>query len=320
MTRFLLALDAGGSSTRALVATLDGRPCGRAVAGPGNPTAVGAAAALAAVRTAASSALAQAGPGEVVSAVLAAAGSERVVAFEDLRRVLDLPPSARFRRASDLLAMYYSAAVEDSGAGLIAGTGSVAARVVDGDLGRVVGGNGWLLGDAGSGFWIGRRVARAVAAALDGTGPATELLAATLETLGLEDDRRPREGRPYVLGELVDLVYAQDPVGLARLAPVCFAAAGAGDRVAAEIVSGAQDQLAALLDAVAGPGPLVVGGSVWRSGIERTDRSESLRRALAGRRVAGADDGLLGAAVLALRELGHPPTRLREQLTALAAG
>lgn len=320
MTRFLLALDAGGSSTRALVATLDGRPCGRAVAGPGNPTAVGAAAALAAVRSAASAALEQAGPGEVVSTVLATAGSERVVALADLRRVLGLPAQARFRRVSDLLAMYYSAAVEDSGAGLIAGTGSVAARVVDGDLARVVGGNGWLLGDAGSGFWIGRRVARAVAAELDGTGPATELTPSLFETLGLVDDRSPREGRPYVLGKLVDVVYAQDPVRLAGLAPGCFAAAAAGDRVASEIVEAAQDQLAALLNAVAGPGPLVIGGSVWRLGIEGNGRSEALHHALAGREVAGADDGLLGAAVLALREVGHPPMLLREQLTTLAAG
>jgi glucosamine kinase len=110
------------------------------------------------------------------------------------------------------------------------------------------------------------------------------------------------------------------PVRLAQLAPGCFAAAAAGDQVAAEIVAGAQDQLAALIDAVAGPGPLVVGGSVWRRGIEGSSRSKALEEALAGRELARADDGLLGAAVLALRELGHPPAQLREQLTALAAG
>ena len=51
---------------------------------------------------------------------------------------------------------------------LIAGTAFVAARIRGGQLDRVVGGKGWLLGDAGGGFWIGHAVARAVVASLDG--------------------------------------------------------------------------------------------------------------------------------------------------------
>ncbi|WP_432565442.1 N-acetylglucosamine kinase [Kineococcus sp. SYSU DK003] len=315
----LLALDAGGSTTRALVLAPTGEPLGRAVAGPGNPTAVGVPAALAAWRAAVEEALARAGRPvtAVAGTVLAAAGSDRPLTAAQIGRHLGLahPP----RRVSDLLAMFYSAAAQDEGAGLIAGTGSVAARVAGGELVRAVGGNGWLLGDAGSGFWIGRLVARAVVDDLDGTGPATALTPAVLAALELVDDRRPREGRPFVLGELVDVVYAADPVALARLAPHCFAAAGAGDAVAAGIVAAAQDELAALVRAVAGPGPLVVGGSVWRRGIEGSAWSPALREALAGREVAAADDGLLGAAVLALRDTGVPPADARAALTAPAA-
>ncbi|MHC5905222.1 hypothetical protein ACVNF4_15160, partial [Streptomyces sp. S6] len=47
------------------------------------------------------------------------------------------------------------------GLALIAGTGSVAARVRGRVLTATSGGDGWLLGDDGSGFWIGRRAVRA---------------------------------------------------------------------------------------------------------------------------------------------------------------
>jgi glucosamine kinase len=318
--RFLLALDAGGSTTRALVLTETGEPRGRAVAGPGNPTAVGAERALAAIGAASAQALAAAGveAGWLAGAVLATAGSERAVTTDRVRQALGLPAAAGFRRVSDLLAMYFSAVDDPQGAALIAGTGSVAARVAHRGLLRVAGGNGWLIGDGGSGFWIARRVLRAVTADLDGTGPATALTARVLATLGLPDDRSPREGRPFVLGELVDVVYAEQPVHLARVAPDCFAAAAAGDAVAAAIVRAAGDELAVLVRSVEGPGPLVVGGSVWRRGFAAP--SGALAEALAGRWTAAADDGLLGAAVLALHERDRPTDVLREEFTALAAG
>lgn len=311
----LLALDAGGSTTRALVLTPEGELRGRGTAGPGNPTAVGAERALAAIREASGQALD--GQGPVVGAVLATAGSERAVGTDLVREALGLPDAAGFRRVSDLLAMYFSAVDAQEGAALIAGTGSVAARVRDRELQRVAGGNGWLIGDGGSGFWIARRVLRAVTADLDGIGPRTTLTARVLRTLGLTDERRTREGRPYVLGELVDLVYAQQPVHLARLAPDCFAAAAQGDAVAAGIVEAAAEELAVLVRAVEGPGPIVVGGSVWRRGFARP--AASLARALEGRQIAPADDGLLGAAVLALHERGRPTDVLRTRFTALAA-
>lgn len=307
----VLALDAGGSTTRALVLDPAGRPLARAGSGPGNPSAVGVETALGSLRDAVGQALAGAGVtgGDVRSTVLATAGSDRLVPLDRLVDHLGLDPGAPFRRVSDLLAMFHSATDHDTGAALVAGTGSVAARVRDGALERVVGGNGWLLGDAGAGFWMGREVARAVTADLDGTGPATALTPALLAEFGLVDDRRPREGRAFVLGEIVDLVYGTDPVRLARLAPACFAVAAAGDPVARSVVAAAQEELASLVRAVDGPGPLVVGGGVWRRGAQGP-LSPGLRAALAGRTVLPAEDGLLGAAALALRAIGLPTLAL----------
>ncbi|WP_380170831.1 N-acetylglucosamine kinase [Kineococcus sp. DHX-1] len=307
----VLALDAGGSTTRALVLDPAGRPLARAGSGPGNPSAVGVETALGSLRDAVTRALAEADAtgGDVRSTVLATAGSDRLVPLDRLVEHLGLDTGSPFRRVSDLLAMFHSATDEDTGAALVAGTGSVAARVRDGALERVVGGNGWLLGDAGAGFWMGREVARAVTSDLDGTGPATALTPALLAEFGLVDDRRPREGRAFVLGEIVDLVYGTDPVRLARLAPACFTAADAGDPVAEAVVTAAQEELAALVRAVDGPGPLVVGGGVWRRGAEGSP-APGLRAALAGRTVLPAEDGLLGAAALALRAIGLPTLAL----------
>jgi N-acetylglucosamine kinase-like BadF-type ATPase len=58
----------------------------------------------------------------------------------------------------DLLGVFHSGTAALDGYALIAGTGTVAARIRGGQLDRVVGGRGWLLGDAGGGFWIGHAV------------------------------------------------------------------------------------------------------------------------------------------------------------------
>ena len=50
---------------------------------------------------------------------------------------------------------------------LIAGTGSAAGLVRDHRLVRTADGHGWLLGDDGSGFWLGREAVRSVLRKLD---------------------------------------------------------------------------------------------------------------------------------------------------------
>jgi glucosamine kinase len=307
----LLALDAGGTSTRAVVLTPAGDVLGYGRGPSGNPTAAGIEPAADAVGAAAGVALTAVGSAEV--AVVAMAGEQSEAFRAQVTARLAAYGVQRVVLEHDLLALFCSGTPAPDGYALIAGTGTVAARVAGGGLAAVVGGRGWLLGDAGGGFWIGRRVARAVIAALDSqTGP-TALTPLVLAALGIDtrsSDPDSPAGRVAAIRQAVSAVYARRPVALAELAPLAFAAAAAGDPTARAIVVAASQALADLLDAVRVPelaGPVVVGGSVVVRGI--LDAPEALASDLvppAGRTaVISVPDGLVGAAVLALRHTGH---------------
>ena len=208
----------------------------------------------------------------------------------------------------DLLGIFHSGTAAEDGYALVAGTGTVAARIRGGRLDRVAGGKGWLLGDAGGGFCIGHAVARAVVAALDEQEKDTALTGLVLEAMGIQFDTATLSGRADALRQLVSALYARPPIALAEFAPLAFAAHE--DRVARPILIDASSALADLLSAVRVPdlpGPVVGGGSVLVRGILAAP--PSLQAELippAGRDpVIPVSDGLVGAAVLVLRHTGH---------------
>ena len=331
MSGHLLALDAGGTSTRAVVLGADGTCRGSGRAGSGNPTSSGAATALESVTRASRDALAAAGvaAARIGGVVIAMAGAAGRLPLDRLSAAVGFTgPPERFRRVGDLLAMYSSGTPQARGAALISGTGSVAGRIADGELVRVVGGGGWLLGDAGSGYWAGQHVVRAVVAHLDGTGAPTALTGAVLAELGVPVAGQPRHGRPEHLQRLLDTLYEEPPLRLARFAPLAFAtAAGSRDPVAVGLVARLCDELAALVRALrleAGA-TLVAGGGTWRHGVlgSGLEPSPALSAALEGLDLRAAEDGLLGAAVLGLRLDGAVPAatydRVRTTLELLRA-
>jgi len=145
--------------------------------------------------------------------------------------------------------------------------------------------------------------------ALDG-GPATRLTPALLAAVGLEDDgdRVLVEGRPPVMTRLVHALYELPPVQLSGFAPLAFALADE-DPVARGIVREAIAALAALLTRVRShqsDGPLVFGGSVLIEGVLRLDPAllAPLLDAAGDASPIPVADGLVGAAVLALRAGG----------------
>ena len=306
----LLAVDAGGTSTRALVLDTAGSVLGFGRAGGGNPTSRGVPGAVSAIVAAATQAAGRAEIGLDASdsaATIAMAGQQTTDFAGELRNRLGRLGWSRVALQHDLLGAFGSGTWELDGYALIAGTGSVAARVSGGDLVQVVGGRGWLLGDAGSGFWIGHQVARAVIAALDGQADATALTPLVIEGAGIALPGDSAQERITALRSLIAVLYAQQPVQLAALAPLPFAVPD--DPIARQILVAASGALADLVAAVQVPGvtgPIVVGGSVVVQGLLAA--APALRRDLVpigdDATLIPVSDGVLGAAVLALREAG----------------
>ncbi|HEV7623646.1 MAG TPA: BadF/BadG/BcrA/BcrD ATPase family protein [Amnibacterium sp.] len=306
--REFLAVDAGGTSSRAVVVDESGRCLGYGRAAGGNPVSVGLDAAAVGVADALTRALAATGPGPTAEPILLANAGGGGEPFQAaiLQRLEPLGVRGPFVPVGDLLALFCSGTPELDGAALIAGTGAIGGAIRDGRMARVVDGTGWLLGDAGSGYWMGHKAARAVVDHLDG-GPATHLTDAVLARLGIADDRVIIDGRPRVMSPLIAALYALRPVELARFAPLVFDLAGE-DETAASIVRDAVEAQAALLRRVRrfqADGPLVFGGSVLVEGSLRLDQEllAPLLDAADGATPIPVSDGLVGAAVLALRHV-----------------
>ncbi len=124
---------------------------------------------------------------------------------------------------------------------VIAGTGShVRGMNTRGEVARA-GGWGWLLGDEGSGMWIGRAGVQAACRALDGTGEPTRLVALLCDSLGLEQ-----------FNHIKRLIYrgAFGAKEFAALAPIVDRAARQGDAVALRIFEDAGALLAQQVRAV----------------------------------------------------------------------
>src|SRR5215212_5188146 len=163
---------------------------------------------------------------------------------------------------NDALVALTAGAGDGPGIVVICGTGSIFyGRNEDGKAARS-GGWGYILGDEGSGYWIGRRALAAVVRHADGRGPATTLAPRILEHFRVR-------GVP----DLVQEVHLRDPRRhrVASTAPAVQAACDEGDVVAREIVDRACDELVAAAGSVAERlamrglvFPLVLAGGVLR--------------------------------------------------------
>jgi glucosamine kinase len=312
----LLAIDAGGTSTRAVLIDSSGLCLGYGTAGGGNPVSRGIEPALDALIEASKLALegTNGTPSQVLVAMAGASLELPTKPYRDRFRTLGLTGDVMIE--SDLLAAFYSGTFHDDGVALIAGTGAVGARIAAGYLAEVADGTGWLLGDLGSGFWLGQKVAWAVAAALDGRGPATALTELLLTELGIPFDEQARtQGRLRAQQQLILKVYERSAVELSRFAPLVFAAGN--DAVAQDIIELAATALAQTLTAISGgegmsaaPGaaqPLVFGGSVLtKGGRVATAVAEKFAeaRTMQASEPILVQDGVVGSAVLVLKRHG----------------
>ena len=296
--------DLGGTSTRIVVVGPDGREHGRGITGGGNPT-TDPAGAAAAFGDALRAALSGVDGARVKASVVGVAGGSALrtpaVATHFDRVWTEAGLTCDPGYVPDLEVAFAGGTPASDGAVLVAGTGAAAGSLTDHRLTRTADGHGWLLGDDGSGFWLGREAVRTTLQTLDAGTPPGPLVESVLREL--DADRPGRDGQH---DRVIQVVNSRPGVQLSALAPLVTAAYRAGDPEAHSIVERAAAALLATLALIRDPAestPIVLAGSLAG---DASPVGAELRTLLAARftgAVLPARNGVGGAAWLALAAL-----------------
>lgn len=238
----VLGIDAGGTKTLCLLADAHGRIVVEA-RGPGaNLHVAGEAGVEATLRDVMSRTI---GDRAMTPAAICIgiAGVDRDDEERAIRAIAHaICPGSRVLVVNDALIALVAGAHDAPGIVVIAGTGSITyGRNRAGEAARA-GGWGHMVGDEGSGFWIGKEAVAAVMRASDGRGPATQLTVDILRHFHVADvSRLPR------------IVYDRDVprVNVAALGPIVQAVAASGDAVALRILERGAEELAVAARSVA---------------------------------------------------------------------
>jgi len=258
--RYLLGIDGGATKTLAAVLDLEGRTLHLGHAGPSNEDAVGATAAVKALLDAAGAALDGAGIGaeDLGAAVLAVAGTDT----ESIIRNVRAARGEGWIVVNDVVAAWATATGGRPGVGAIAGTGSNVFGAGPGGSWRT-GGWGHLLGDEGSGYWLGVESISAALRDRDASGPETGLGDAACEFFGCDTVEAVASlvySKPLTKGEIA--AFATETAKLAER----------GDAVARGLFErGATllgDQIAAVISqaGLAGEFPVGLIGGAYKAG------------------------------------------------------
>jgi glucosamine kinase len=179
---FVMGIDGGATKTLAAVLDLESQALHCAHGGPSNEDAVGARAAVHALLEVADEALERAGITQdgLATAVVAVAGTDTDAVVRQVRAAR----SDDWIVVNDVVAAWAAATGAQPGIGAISGTGSNVFGV--GPDGRAWRAGGWghLLGDEGSGYWLGIQSIRAALSDRDASGPETALSEAAVEFFG----------------------------------------------------------------------------------------------------------------------------------------
>ena len=211
-----LCVDCGGSKTSVVISDEHGKILGRALSGPSNFAYIGVEAFVTAVKTAVSNAL---------KTCVDPPSTEPVALTEDksyfakawfgvsgvdspsavdaitlvLSKLLAIPPGPNLSVCNDTYLLAAPLRIHKDvryAIAVIGGTGAIAVGFKEGEHGNLeefgrVGGWGWILGDEGGGFHVGRTTIRAIVAQADrdslnpdSPSPPSTLVPAVLENFG----------------------------------------------------------------------------------------------------------------------------------------
>lgn len=298
MSTLRIGVDGGGTTTRAVVIDDALQVLGRGEADSSNHYSVGVERAVANIARAAEAALQAAGvsKNQLESWGCGLAGACTASEQQILRaRLSPLTEGRPLVVDEDAAAAQAGAFSGGAGAVCIAGTGANCFGINERGERARADGLGPLLGDRGSGYWVGEGALRALCRAHDRSGPVTSLLDVVLEQLQVTS-----------VDELVQLVYRPDfeKDRIAALFPVVLRCAQEGDAVARELLEGAGQELAAsaraVLESLEIARVAVSGGVLSRDTPVRAAFEDALRQTVPDVQVQEPQyDAAIGAALLA---------------------
>ncbi len=207
-----MGIDGGGSTLRIAVVKADLRPLCSITGKSANPNLIGHDAAQTAIRQGIAEALKQARlqPQNIAACAIGIAGASNLHSENWLvQTVKPALPGSLFLPSSDLEIALVGSLAQRHGILLLAGTGSAVYGIAQSGKGLQIGGWGYLLGDEGSGYWIGLQLLRRITAQFDEGAPSQKdpLARVCLETLGLTEAR-----------ELIAWLYRAEEAPAARIA------------------------------------------------------------------------------------------------------
>lgn len=261
MTTASIGLDVGGSSTRAVaidVAIRRATPIARA--GSAHPFTVDADEADAVLRQVIDEAIrygwSEPDDVAIVSVVASAAGlaPANVARLESsLRRACAAVAPRTADMAVDVRpdteVAFAAAECGLDGIVLIAGTGSIAARVAAGVEIETADGHGWRFGDLGSGYWLGARVVRHALSSLDGSAPLDDLAMSAIGDInGFDPDPEvdlDARARASMRWQIISTTMSWHP---SRVASLARHALSGDSATSGALVSEACDRLVATVD------------------------------------------------------------------------
>lgn len=266
---YIIGIDGGATKTRGLLARSDGRIIDRLTVGPTNYRTRGIEEASHLLSNLVSSLLddtnLQLDDLEIIVGGMAGVHEDfdKKRIEEGLRKALPTEGGVKIEITNDLYIALVGGLQQEFGVVTNAGTGAISIGANKSGRRFLSDGWGYLLGDSGSGFWIGLEAMKATLKSADNRGRDTALEEMIVTHYSLE--KTP---------ELLNIAYSDNGSAeidkIAGLSPLVFTAAQEGDEIALEIIVRAGEELAkttcAVVDALElteKEFPLVLSGGVF---------------------------------------------------------
>jgi N-acetylglucosamine kinase-like BadF-type ATPase len=237
--QYYLAIDGGGTKTDAILFCADGRLVGRAVGAGTNPNGMAFDRVTANFRTVFRQLFMAETPAELSGCFAGLSGSDHPQLMKKLAASLRAAcpiPLRHLEIGNDAMNALWSGTDGGPGLVVIAGTGSIAFGMKPDATSFRIGGWGYLYGDEGSGYDIGREAIRQALRTVDGREKRTLLTEAICAYFQVEKT-----------ADIVPPAYRCDKKVVAGLAPVVARIAAAGDPPAGRILDKAAQNLIELV-------------------------------------------------------------------------